>query len=100
MLYRQLQNSNANFLFLFDWHTVRMMWTLLFWAMKSTPTGNEENRLLLLLTTHSPAVLFSHSHTHIGYDTMNSRMNYQALETIDVKQEQEFWNEVIDRTTQ
>ncbi|KAI8341363.1 hypothetical protein BC941DRAFT_346929 [Chlamydoabsidia padenii] len=30
----------------------------------------------------------------------DSRMNYQAMETIDVKQEQEFWNEVIDRTTQ
>ncbi|KAG0175760.1 hypothetical protein DFQ28_008373 [Apophysomyces sp. BC1034] len=27
-------------------------------------------------------------------------MNYQAVETFDVKKEQEFWNEVIDRATQ
>ncbi|ORZ23408.1 hypothetical protein BCR42DRAFT_319028 [Absidia repens] len=30
----------------------------------------------------------------------DSRMNYQTHETIDVKQEQEFWKDVIDRTTQ
>ncbi|KAI8643516.1 hypothetical protein BD408DRAFT_342180 [Parasitella parasitica] len=29
-----------------------------------------------------------------------NRMNYQSYETIDVQKEQEFWNNIIDRTTQ
>lgn len=31
---------------------------------------------------------------------LSSRMNYQTYETIDVQKEQEFWNNIIDRTTQ
>ncbi|KAK4510590.1 uncharacterized protein ATC70_005021 [Mucor velutinosus] len=30
----------------------------------------------------------------------DNRMNYQTYETIDVQKEQEFWNNIIDRTTQ
>ncbi|CEP18635.1 hypothetical protein [Parasitella parasitica] len=30
----------------------------------------------------------------------DNRMNYQSYETIDVQKEQEFWNNIIDRTTQ
>jgi hypothetical protein len=29
-----------------------------------------------------------------------SRMNFPNYETIDVQKEQEFWNSIIDRTTQ
>ncbi|KAI9020261.1 hypothetical protein CLU79DRAFT_685164, partial [Phycomyces nitens] len=32
--------------------------------------------------------------------TNENRMNYQSTETIDAKKEQDFWNEVIERTTQ
>ncbi|KAI8084391.1 uncharacterized protein B0P05DRAFT_535394 [Gilbertella persicaria] len=30
----------------------------------------------------------------------DNRMNYQTYETIDVQKEQEFWNSIIDKTTQ
>ncbi|CAO3642505.1 unnamed protein product [Cunninghamella blakesleeana] len=37
----------------------------------------------------------------LNNDTNNdSRLNYQACDIINPKQEQEFWNNVIDRTTQ
>ncbi|KAG0737701.1 hypothetical protein G6F57_008036 [Rhizopus arrhizus] len=32
--------------------------------------------------------------------TSDNRVNYQACETIDAQKEQEFWNSVIDKTTQ
>ncbi|ORE02704.1 hypothetical protein BCV72DRAFT_214695 [Rhizopus microsporus var. microsporus] len=32
--------------------------------------------------------------------TNDNRVNYQTCETIDVQKEQEFWNNVIDKTTQ
>jgi hypothetical protein len=60
--------------------------------MKSTQTGNER-----YTATVPPTAINTKSLCH---GTIYSRMNYQALETIDVKQEQEFWNEVVDRTTQ
>ncbi|KAI8982343.1 hypothetical protein BDF20DRAFT_818256 [Mycotypha africana] len=36
----------------------------------------------------------------LNEDTRDNRMNYQTYETIDVQKEQEFWNNIIDRTTQ
>ncbi|KAF7729842.1 hypothetical protein EC973_003576 [Apophysomyces ossiformis] len=43
-------------------------------------------------------------HLDVGLEFTNAgnfrRMNYQTIETFDVKKEQEFWNEVIDRATQ
>lgn len=34
--------------------------------------------------------------TNVDY---NRHTSYQAIETIDVKKEQEFWNAVLERTT-
>ncbi|KAI9260135.1 hypothetical protein BY458DRAFT_440187 [Sporodiniella umbellata] len=35
-----------------------------------------------------------------GDGTSDNRVNYQGCETIDAQKEQDFWNNVIDRTTQ